>query len=328
MHKRNGEKSLFRILINDGLFELVVLDNGSTDDTPGIIAAFAGRLRYHRTEHQDPPSCLSAGLAQTKGEYVFTLDADDLWEKDKMRRVLDIFSKDRELGAVFHDMQIADGQGRPTGEFVSVEKEGILRVEDVLARPLVSPSFSSMAFRRDVLEKILPLPRSSGLVPFDAYLARHALFFAPGYHSTAPLTLYRRHGRSWSDRWGEAKAHPKDLLAGHRATRWFNRSLERRARERGVSFHYPAGVIRRQRSERLEELVLLNAHRGARRRARRLLGLMQADLPNRTERWFKALALRTAIAAPGAYGRLYLLYRRYAALTRWRRLLGSEEKNS
>lgn len=210
-----------------------------------------------------------------------------------------------------------------------MEKEGILRVEDVLARPITSATFSCMAFRRDVIEKIIPLPKSTGLVPFDAYLTRHALFFAPGYHSCAPLTLYRRHGRSWTDRWGEAKAHPKDLRTGHRATRWFNRSLERRARERGVSFHYSAEVVRRQRSERLEELVLLNAHRGDRRRARRLLTQMKADLPSRAERWFKSLALQAAIAAPGAYSWLYLFYRRYPALKRWRGLLGLEKgKNS
>ena len=67
-------------------WELIVVDDGSTDDTTALLAGFAEpRLRVIRSEHTGNPARVrNAGLAVARGEYVAFLDDDDLWQPGKL----------------------------------------------------------------------------------------------------------------------------------------------------------------------------------------------------------------------------------------------------
>jgi glycosyltransferase involved in cell wall biosynthesis len=65
-------------------FEVIVVDDGSTDNTPSLLAPFRGRIKYIRQHNQGVASSRNTGIAQARGEYVALLDGDDLWEPRKL----------------------------------------------------------------------------------------------------------------------------------------------------------------------------------------------------------------------------------------------------
>jgi glycosyltransferase involved in cell wall biosynthesis len=88
-------------------FEVVVVDDGSSDDTRKILAeAFADRIRYCFQSNQGLSSALNKGLAEARGEWVAFLDSDDLWEKEKLElqfKALEQFGT--QCGACYTDVR-------------------------------------------------------------------------------------------------------------------------------------------------------------------------------------------------------------------------------
>jgi len=67
-------------------FELIVVDDGSTDNTKQILKAYRDKLHYVYQENQERAVARNKGIALAKGEYVGFLDSDDLWFIDKLAR--------------------------------------------------------------------------------------------------------------------------------------------------------------------------------------------------------------------------------------------------
>lgn len=65
-------------------FEVIVVDDGSTDDTPQRVASFGDKVISIRQPNQGVAASRNAGIASAKGEFVALLDGDDLWEAEKL----------------------------------------------------------------------------------------------------------------------------------------------------------------------------------------------------------------------------------------------------
>jgi glycosyltransferase involved in cell wall biosynthesis len=76
-------------------FEVLVVDDGSTDDTETVVRAFDdSRLRYIRMDKNSGASAArNRGVAETKGEYIAFLDSDDRWHPSKLRKQIDVFRR-------------------------------------------------------------------------------------------------------------------------------------------------------------------------------------------------------------------------------------------
>jgi glycosyltransferase involved in cell wall biosynthesis len=80
---QNAIKSVLCQTFTD--FEVIVVDDGSSDDTRKVLAkTFGDRIRYHFQTNQGLSGALNTGLAEARGEWVAFLDSDDLWEKEKL----------------------------------------------------------------------------------------------------------------------------------------------------------------------------------------------------------------------------------------------------
>lgn len=66
------------------LFELLVIDDGSTDQTKTVVDSFSSPIVYRYQNHKGVSAARNLGIKLSRGDYVAFLDSDDLWKKDKI----------------------------------------------------------------------------------------------------------------------------------------------------------------------------------------------------------------------------------------------------
>lgn len=201
--------------------EILVIDDGSTDDTPAVVAKFAGRVAHVRQENCGVSAARNNGLARATGNWVAFLDADDLWEPRFLEAASAVCLSAPRPELVFTDFRTFGGASedvRPSEQFAKWDAE----------RSLLAPAVA-----------VLP---SASLVPADTPVrfpewARNdedAIFFnecaarGPVRCVPEPLARYRKHPAS-------AQATMRNELAGcENLLRW--------ARERETT--HPGTVLK------------------------------------------------------------------------------------
>lgn len=103
-------------------FEIIVVEDGSTDRTAAIAEEFAredSRVRLFRQDHRGVSAALNHGLAEARGDYVARLDADDLWHPAKLRKQVDAIEANPAATLVYCLVRYVDDHGRVTGDAAS-----------------------------------------------------------------------------------------------------------------------------------------------------------------------------------------------------------------
>lgn len=80
--------------------EIIVIDDGSTDDTRSIVDRFGDRVVYHYQINQGVSSARNAGLDRAAGDFVCFLDADDYFVPDAIEAMVDALSSRKNVGMV------------------------------------------------------------------------------------------------------------------------------------------------------------------------------------------------------------------------------------
>lgn len=90
-------------------FELIIVDDGSTDNTEQVIQAYIDnhRVKYIKNENQGQPRAKNCGLLHTKGQFIAFCDGDDLWEANKLLAQMPLFDNPK-VGVVFSDVSLID----------------------------------------------------------------------------------------------------------------------------------------------------------------------------------------------------------------------------
>ncbi len=90
--------------------EIIVIDDGSTDTTEETVKKIRdNRIRYIKSEKQGNYFARNMGIRKSRGEYIAFLDADDIWLKDKLKKQVDVLSKDNDVGLCCTDHYIFFG---------------------------------------------------------------------------------------------------------------------------------------------------------------------------------------------------------------------------
>jgi len=96
-------------------YEVIVVDDGSTDDSPQVVKQFAGRVKYIRKENGGSASARNRGIEEAQGEYIAFLDSDDTWVPEKLAEQVKVLDAHKNVGIVYARMPIINEKGEQVG---------------------------------------------------------------------------------------------------------------------------------------------------------------------------------------------------------------------
>ena len=173
-------------------FEILVVDDGSTDDTAARLRKFGNAIRYLYKANGGQATAFNYGLQYARGEVVALLDADDVWLPDKLARIYNAFQQNPEAGMAYHRLYWWDGANETQADryFIAVSGRVPENRSALLQYPMASTS--CLAFRRTALEKLPPVPETLRSRA-DAFLTALVIFVAPIVAVNDYLGNYRLH---------------------------------------------------------------------------------------------------------------------------------------
>src|SRR5260370_2484321 len=173
--------------------EILVVDDGSTDDTQERLRKFGDTIRYLRKANGGQASAFNFGFEHARGEVIALLDADDVWLPEKLERLYEVFERHPAAGMGYHRVHLWSSTGDISEDpyFISVSGRVPEDRRALLQYPMAGTS--CLAFRREALQKLLPVPESLRFQA-DAYLTALVIFVAPVAAVPEFLGKYRLHG--------------------------------------------------------------------------------------------------------------------------------------
>jgi glycosyltransferase involved in cell wall biosynthesis len=205
--------------------EVIVVDDGSTDESLAVLARYEQRVRLVAQPNGGQAAAFNAGWAAASGEVVIFLDADDVLEPDVAERVLRVFDRDPDLVKVQYPLHLIDAHGhRRPG---TLPGPGVRLADgDVRTRltrhpdDLVWMPTTGNAFRADVLARILPMPAADYRICADYYLSNLTAAHGKVAVLDRPGGSYRVHGdnQHYAERWSidAVRANVTRTSATHR----------------------------------------------------------------------------------------------------------------
>jgi glycosyltransferase involved in cell wall biosynthesis len=189
-------------------FELIVVDDGSTDKSREIITHYAKHnniISIFKT-NGGQASALNAGFVRTSGEIIAFMDSDDFWMPEKLEKVVEAYSKSQ-YAIVQHNHYIVDQQGRLSNKIWP----GAVISGDIFTRYFIEhrisyfSSTSGIASLKKYLIKIFPLEESYRICA-DIPLCCILPLFGHLLTLKQPLGCYRVHSENnWMNTSAQAK---------------------------------------------------------------------------------------------------------------------------
>lgn len=179
-------------------WELLLVEDGSTDNTAKVIAEYMEHVQDERIhllkqpQNQGAAKARNRGVEEARGRYIAYLDADDLWVPEKLEREL-AFMKERQAAFAFTGYEFADEQGKGTGKVVRVPE--ILTYKEALKNTTIFTTtvmFDLNKISKELL--IMPVIKSEDTALWWKVLRNGYV----AYGLDENLVKYRRAGKTLS----------------------------------------------------------------------------------------------------------------------------------
>lgn len=183
-------------------FELIIVDNCSTDNSEEVIKSFSDpRIRFYKNDRniggiRNWNRCLSLA----RGEYITLLHADDKITPNSIEKRVEILDRNPNVGLVYSSCIYIDGKGAVTGEFRPYDSDRIVRGEDEFKRSVLKNNISvpTVMVRKKCYEALGDFSEEITYCPDWEMWLKIALNYDLGF-SSEPLGYYRIHGAAESD---------------------------------------------------------------------------------------------------------------------------------
>lgn len=180
-------ESVLRQTVSD--WELIVIDDGSTDETPQVMELYRGhpQISLHRKEGIGLTAVCNFALGQARGKYVIRLDGDDVFDENILLVLGNLLDRDPKLALVFPDYYLVDSFGEV---FAQERRKRLYATTHTIDMP---PNGACTLIRADVLAEVggyrEDLGAQDGFDLWSKVISRYKYA-----NVNLPLFYYRRHG--------------------------------------------------------------------------------------------------------------------------------------
>lgn len=198
-------RSIFDQSYPKASIEIIIVDDGSTDDTQMVLRKWidSGDVKYFYQQNKGKAAATAFAIQQSTGKYIFNLDADDYFFNDKIERTVSIFESDPEIvhvasaARVFHDdsQTLGDIEKLPVN-IIDKALDGMELLDYFYNNNILYGGGTTYAARASVLKKI-KIPFAVDMY-IDEFLILAILPFGKSYFVGAALSVWRVHPSNYS----------------------------------------------------------------------------------------------------------------------------------
>ncbi len=178
--------------------EVLVVDDGSTDDTQQVLAGYGDRVRVVRQENAGRSGARNRAVDEASGELLSFLDSDDRWLPSKLERQVPVLESDERIGMVHGHVDVIGSDGEPLADetarhhelFTAAHRNGVTYAGYAFDCRCFS---SALTARISALRDVGLYDPALLLDDYDLYL-RLALDSEIIFLEGPSVTLYRHHG--------------------------------------------------------------------------------------------------------------------------------------
>lgn len=135
-------------------FELIVVDDGSTDDTAAILRTYCGSLRMVSQPNGGMSSARNAGIREARGRYVAFLDSDDRWLPNKLARQVALMTTQPNLAFCCATAMLENPDGNPVGAWACNSSRRATVADVFASHATVAGGASSVLAKRELVQAL------------------------------------------------------------------------------------------------------------------------------------------------------------------------------
>jgi glycosyltransferase involved in cell wall biosynthesis len=175
--------------------EIIVVDDGSNDNTREVVEKFDAPVRYIRQANAGVCAARNNGVEKASGDFIAFLDADDVWLPEKIEKQIAKFGEDAQIGLVHCGMREFDSASGETVYLHAKGNEGWVADDLLLFAESVTVSGSAIVVRRAAFENVSGFDTNLKVGEDWDFCYRLARKFKVGFVPEL-LVDYRNHGKN------------------------------------------------------------------------------------------------------------------------------------